>query len=140
MRNVGMSGLGVMIMLGVVVAVRGAQHSAEPLSQVKTSVQAKHAVLVDVREKSEWDRGHLEGALLIPLSLLTEWEQNGIPQAQRAKLETLIPKGTIVYCHCAAGGRAVPAGEIFRKLGFDSRALRVGYRDLLAAGFPRSAK
>ena len=97
-------------------------------------------MLIDVREKAEWNRGHLEGALLIPLSVLMEWQRDGIKPAQRAQLEKAIPKGTILYCHCASGGRSVPAGEILRELGFDARALREGYRDLLAAGFPKSQK
>ena len=35
-----------------------------------TTIEAKKAVLVDVREKSEWDKGHSEGAIFLPLSEL----------------------------------------------------------------------
>ncbi len=138
MQTISVAGLGsVMLMVGVV-AVRGAQHSPDSLKQVKARVRAKQAVLIDVREQAEWNQGHLEGAMLIPLSVLMEWRRDGITPAQRAQLDKAIAKGTVLYCHCASGGRSVPAAEILRDLGYDARALREGYRDLLDAGFPRS--
>lgn len=129
----------VVLVLGIVTA-RGAQHTTDSVAQVKARVHDKTAVLIDVREKAEWNQGHLEGALLVPLSELTEWDRDGIPPAERARLDKAIPKGAILYCHCRSGGRAVPAGEILRRLGFDARPLREGYRDLLDAGFPKSKK
>jgi phage shock protein E len=140
MRTMGGAGLGIVLLMAGVALVRGAQHSTDTLEQVKARLQEKKAMLIDVREKGEWNRGHLEGARLISLSSLMEWERDGLNPAQRAQLEKAIPKGTILYCHCASGGRSVPAGEALRKIGFDARALREGYRDLLAAGFPKSAK
>lgn len=140
MQPISVTGLGLVLLLLGVVTVRAAQHSTDSLKQVQTRVQAKQAVLVDVRERAEWKRGHLDGALLIPFSVLLEWQRDGIKPAQRAQLDKAIPKGTILYCHCASGGRSVPAGEILRDLGFDARALQDGYRDLLAAGFTKSQK
>ncbi len=127
------------LVLGVL-AARAAQHTTDTLEQVKSRIKEKKAVLIDVREQAEWNRGHLQGALLIPLSELTVWERDGIPPARRAEVDKAIPKGAILYCHCAAGGRSVPAGEVLRRLGFDARPLREGYRDLLGAGFPKSQK
>ena len=140
MQPISVSGLGLVILMAGIVVARGAQHSADTLGQVKARVQAKQAVLIDVWERGEWNRGHLEGALLIPLSVLFEWQRDGINPAQRAQLDRAIPRGTILYCHCASGGRAISAGEILRGLGYDARPLREGYRDLLAAGFPQSQK
>jgi hypothetical protein len=47
------------------------RHTADTLDQVKTSVAAGSAVLIDVREQEDWDSGHLQAARLVPLSVLT---------------------------------------------------------------------
>lgn len=113
-------------------------YTADPLDQVLAAVTSKKAVLVDVREKREWDRGHIKGAILIPLSQIQEWESKGMTEADKAKLAKELPKGTAVYCHCAAGARALPGGEALKKLGYDARPLKAGYRALVQAGFPKS--
>jgi phage shock protein E len=109
-----------------------------PLDQIKASVQAKKAILVDVRERKEWDRGHIEGAVLVPLSKLAKWERSGIPDAEKAELKKALSGGSVVYCHCALGGRAVPGAEALRKLGYEARPLRQGYSVLIDAGFPKA--
>lgn len=114
-------------------------YTPEPLRQVKANVDARKAILVDVREQSEWDRGHVRGAVLVPQSQLMLWERDGMSPADRAALAKVLPKGSVVYCHCASGGRALPGGESLRKLGYDARPLRSGYRQLIEAGFPKAS-
>ena len=113
-------------------------HSDEPLEQVKAKVEAKQAILVDVREQREWDRGHIKGALLVPLSRLSDWEDGGMTAEEKAALARSLPQGSVVYCHCRAGHRAASGAEILRGLGYDARALKPGYDDLIKAGFPRA--
>ncbi len=114
-------------------------YTTVPLDTIKEQVAAKKAVLVDVREQREWDQGHLKSAVLLSLSQLSAWERDGLTAAEKAALEKAVPKGSVVYCHCAAGGRALPGGEALRKLGYEARPLRQGYRDLVQAGFQRAA-
>lgn len=129
--------LGSLVSVGLASMVRSGEPSTDSLLQVKALVDQKEAVLIDVREPSEWERGHVEGALPIPLSLLIEWERDGLKPSEAARLKKLI--GTRrVYCHCAAGGRSIPASETLRKFGVDARALRQGYRELLSAGFKKA--
>jgi len=45
-----------------------ADHTKDTLPTVKKNVEDKKAVLVDVREQSEWDEGHVAGAVFLPLS------------------------------------------------------------------------
>jgi rhodanese-related sulfurtransferase len=106
-----------------------AEPTQEPLAKVKENVAQKKAVLVDVREKSEWDKGHVEGAVLLPLTDL----QRGVNAEQ---LQKSLPKDKIVYTHCVVGKRAVTAANILEKLGYEVRPLRPGYQELLQAGFP----
>ena len=49
-----------------------AGHTVDPLEVIKSSVENKSAVLLDVREQAEWDAGHLADAQFIPLSQLKE--------------------------------------------------------------------
>ncbi len=111
-----------------------------PLDKVKASVHAKKAILVDVRERREWDRGHIEGAVLVPLSKLVKWEEGGMADADRKELAKVLPKGSIVYCHCARGGRALSSADVLRRLGYEARPLRQGYSALIEAGFPKASK
>ncbi len=129
--------LGSLISMGIHTLARGGEHSTDPLELVRSLVEEKKAVLIDVREESEWDRGHIEGALFLPLSTLIEWERDGPKSSELATLKRLI-RTARVYCHCASGGRTVTASESLRKLGLDARALRQGYRELLSAGFKKA--
>ncbi len=141
MRRTGKSWMGgIMIMAGMMTTAQGSEYTTDPLATVQARLEARQAVLIDVRERAEWDQGHLQAAMLLPLSVLQVWSRDGIPPANRARIEKAIPQGTIVYCHCAAGARAVPAAEWLRGLGFRAEALKQGYRSLLAAGFVPAAR
>lgn len=117
--------------LGVASAVAG-DHTKDTPQQVKKAVADGKAVLVDVREPSEWNAGHLKDAKLVPLS--------GLDEMKADDLAKKVPKGKIVYCHCAAGGRSLQAAEVFEKYGYDVRPLEPGYKDLLKAGFEAAPK
>ncbi len=57
--------------------------------------------VVDVRRTEEWDAGHLEGALHVPVHRLAE---------------APLPEGTL-WLHCAAGYRAVLGASLLRRAG-----------------------
>jgi len=63
------------------------------------------AYILDVREKPEWERGHIKGAVLIPLSEL------------RDRLDE-IPKDRPVYIHCRSGQRSYNALLALQHRGF----------------------
>ena len=107
------------------------EHTKDTLDQVKAAMAKKDAVIVDCREKSEWDEGHLDGALFVPLSWLRE-ESKGDKFAD--KLGEKLPK-KILYIHCKSGKRALTAASMLRKQGYDARALKAGFDDLRQAGF-----
>jgi len=104
------------------------EHTKDTLQTIKENVAAKKAVLVDVRDKQEWDRGHVAGAIFLPLSELR----------QRDRTEEMLkdlPKDRILYTHCVVGMRSLKAAEILKKHGYQVRALKPGYDELLKAGF-----
>lgn len=110
-----------------------AEHTKDSLDTVKAKLKDKSAVLVDVREEEEWNDGHIDKAKSIPLSKL----KGGI---EAEKLAKDLPKDKIIYVHCAAGGRCLPAADILKKSGYDVRPLKPGYTDLVKAGFPKAEK
>jgi rhodanese-related sulfurtransferase len=140
-RTLGTISLALLMLTATPATAQQEEHTKEPLNQIKAKLESGKAILVDVREQREWDRGHIRGAVLLPLSQLTAWERDGLNEEEKRKLAKALPKGSSVYCHCARGGRAVPGSEALRKLGYDARALKPGYSELLEAGFsPEPAK
>jgi rhodanese-related sulfurtransferase len=106
-----------------------AEHTKDSLDAVKQAVAQQKAVMIDVREPDEWQEGHLAGAGLLPLSRL----EGGVPPQE---LATILPKDKIIYCYCLAGGRCEEAASILKPLGYDVRALKPGFPQLVKAGFP----
>jgi rhodanese-related sulfurtransferase len=106
-------------------------HTKDTLETVKKNVEEKKAVIVDVREESEWKEGHLAGAILLPQSKLNV-------ESELAELVKKLPKDKVIYTHCRAGGRALRCGEILKKQGFDVRPLKPGYEELVKAGFKKA--
>ena len=77
-------------------------------------------------------QGHLEAAVLVPLSKLKKESDSKDFVEQLAQT---LPQDKIIYCHCRSGGRALVATSILQKMGYDVRPLKAGYADLLKAGF-----
>lgn len=108
-----------------------AEITKEPLATVKTNIDERKAVLVDVREPEEWKEGHIEGAVSLPLSKLRRG-------AEAEDLQKQLPKDKVIYTHCVVGMRAQTAGKILEKHGYQVRALKPGYEELVAAGFKKA--
>lgn len=138
MKNTLAAGFGTLLAMSAwfvagISAITASEHTKDSLDTVKKNMAAKKAVLVDVREKGEWDDGHLRDATLLPLS--------EIPEIVTGKtLEKQFPKGTVLYLHCASGRRCLQAADILMKSGYDVRPLREGYDALLKNGFPKAEK
>lgn len=66
-------------------------------------------VIVDVRKEAEFDAGHLENAVNLPLQELTDI-------ALLAQFE----ESQNLYIHCAGGYRSVIAASLFKKQGVDN--------------------
>jgi len=111
--------------------INGAELSDDPLPTVQENVATHKAVLVDVREPGEWKEGHVEGAILLPLSSLKK-------DVDTTAIEHQLPKEKIVYTHCVMGVRALKAAKILEKLGYNVRPLSAGYEDLVKAGFQKA--
>ena len=75
--------------------------------QVAELLRGEGVQLADVREKDEWDAGHLPGAVHVPKSFLEQWAEDRIPDKT---------KTTVLYC--AGGVRSAMAADTLAKLGY----------------------
>lgn len=66
----------------------------------------KAALVLDVREKEEWDAGHIDHAQLVPLSALA---QGHIPD---------IPRDSEIIIYCQKGKRGLQAAHILQAYGY----------------------
>ncbi len=87
-------------------------------------MQARGALLVDVREDDEWAAGHVPGALHLPLSALAaRWRE--------------LPEATTTVFVCRSGGRSQQAALAFAEVGRPGCAnLAGGSQAWHAAGLP----
>jgi rhodanese-related sulfurtransferase len=111
--------------------VVAAEITEDSLKTVRKNVTEEKAVLLDVREKREWDEGHIEGSIFLPLSAL----KRGV---DTKKLAELVPKEKILYTFCVVGKRSLTAGHILERRGYEVRPLKPGYKELLRAGFKKA--
>ncbi len=106
---------------------RGMRTSAEVgPSDAVMLINRKDAVVIDVRDESEYSSGHITNARHIPEKQLDE---------RMKELEKLKAKPVIVCC--ASGRRSAAAADSLRKQGFaDVVALRGGIGAWVQAGMP----
>jgi rhodanese-related sulfurtransferase len=81
------------------------------------------AILIDVREESEWAAGHAPMASLIPLSELPD------------HLDEL-PRDRLIVCACRSGGRSLRAASFLQENGFDTVNLIGGMMSWFAEDLP----
>lgn len=83
-------------------------------------------VLVDVREESEWQRGHILGAVHVGKGVLER------------DLEALYPdKTTDLVLYCGGGYRSALAAEAAQKMGYTNvSSMDGGWRGWTTAGHP----
>ncbi|MFO0924236.1 MAG: rhodanese-like domain-containing protein [Pirellulales bacterium] len=104
------------------------EHTKDSLDTVKKRVESKEAVLVDVRDLAEWQKGVVDGAVLL------NWRDLQDKFSEKEVAEKL-PKDKIVYTYCAVGYRALKGGKVLAKYGYDVRPLKPGYDELIKHGF-----
>src|SRR5207302_5966730 len=75
--------------------------------KVEELIRTGEIQLGDVREKDEWNAGHIPGAVHVPKSYLEQWAEDRLPEKD---------KTTVLYC--AGGVRSAMAADLLQKLGY----------------------
>ncbi|SRR6266508_683516 len=89
-----------------------------------TKSKSGEAVIVDVREKDEWDEEHIPNATHLSRGTI------------ELEIEEKVPdRNAMIICHCGGGGRSALAAESLQKMGYKNvRSLAGGLKAWKAAG------
>jgi rhodanese-related sulfurtransferase len=88
--------------------------------------QGGEALIVDVREKDEWDEEHIPNATHLSRGTI------------ELEIEEKVPdRNAMIICHCGGGGRSALAAESLQKMGYKNvRSMAGGFKAWKAAGLP----
>ena len=89
-------------------------------------LKSGEAVIVDVRDKDEWDEGHIPGGLHMSRGTIELDIEEKVPDSN-----------AMIICHCGGGGRGALATESLQKMGYkNARNMAGGFKAWKAAGLP----
>jgi rhodanese-related sulfurtransferase len=84
------------------------------------------AVIVDVREKDEWDEEHIPDALHLSRGTI-----------ELDIEDTISDPNVVIICHCGGGGRSALAAESLQKMGYKNvRSMAGGFKAWKQTGLP----
>ncbi|HEY4271832.1 MAG TPA: rhodanese-like domain-containing protein [Candidatus Udaeobacter sp.] len=93
-------------------------------------LKSGEAVIVDVRDKDEWDEGHIPGATHMSRGTI-EFDIE----------EKVLDPNAMIICHCGGGGRSALAAESLQKMGYKNvHSMAGGFKAWKAADLPTSSK
>jgi len=97
------------------------------VADVKRRLDAGEKILlVDVREESEWGRGHLPGAVHLGKGIIERDIEQSVPNTD-----------TKLILYCGGGFRSVLTAENLQKMGYSNvESMDGGWKGWLLAGFP----
>jgi rhodanese-related sulfurtransferase len=97
------------------------------VADVKRRLDAgEKLVLVDVREESEWNRGHLPGAVHLGKGIIERDIEQRVPDTD-----------TKLILYCGGGFRSALSADNLQKMGYSSvESMDGGWKGWLEAGFP----
>jgi rhodanese-related sulfurtransferase len=113
---------------GFEISVADAKRKITEISPTDAASKSKsgQAVIVDVREKDEWDEEHIPGAVRISRGMLELDIEDKFPD-----------RATTIICHCGGGGRSALAAESLQKMGYKNvRSMTGGFKAWKASGLP----
>jgi rhodanese-related sulfurtransferase len=91
-----------------------------------SKLKGGEAVIVDVREKDEWDEGHIPSATHMSRGTIELDIDEKVPDTN-----------AMIICHCGGGGRSALAAESLQKMGYKNvRSMAGGFKAWKAAGLP----
>src|SRR5438093_3156677 len=89
-------------------------------------LKSGEAVIVDVRDKDEWDEDYIPGAIHMSRGTIELDIEEKVPDLD-----------AMIICHCGGGGRGALATESLQKMGYKNvRNMSGGFKAWKAAGLP----
>lgn len=92
----------------------------------RAQAQRGEAVLIDVREESDWREGHAEGAKHLSRGVIELEIEEQVPEVNQP-----------IICYCGGGSRSALVADSLQKMGYANvRSLAGGMGAWKAAGLP----
>ena len=110
--------------------VAEAKKKITEISPTEAAAKSKsgEAVIVDVREKDEWDEEHIPDAIHMSRGTIELDIEEKVPDPD-----------AMIICHCGGGGRGALATESLQKMGYKNvRSMAGGLKAWKAGGLPMS--
>jgi molybdopterin/thiamine biosynthesis adenylyltransferase/rhodanese-related sulfurtransferase len=105
------------------------QHVKAEIDEIGASEAAGRAdppLFLDVRERDEWEEGHIPGALHVPRGSLESRIESAVSDREQP-----------IVVYCSGGSRSAFAARTLEELGYtDVRSLAGGFTDWKRNGFP----
>jgi rhodanese-related sulfurtransferase len=91
-----------------------------------SKLQNAEAIIVDVREKDEWDEEHIPHAIHLNRGTIELDVEEKVPDPN-----------AMIICHCGGGGRSALAAESLQRMGYKNvRSMAGGFKAWKSAGLP----
>ena len=95
-------------------------------SEAAEKSKSGEAVIIDVREKDEWDEERIPDAIHMSRGTIELDVEEKVPDTN-----------TMIVCHCGGGGRSALAAESLQKMGYKNvRSMAGGFKAWKAMGLP----
>ena len=98
-------------------------------TEARQQVDGGEAVLIDVREESDWQQGHAQGAKHLSRGVIELEIEEQIPDPR-----------TPIICYCGGGSRSALVAESLQKMGYENvRSMAGGLRAWKEGGLPTAS-
>ena len=95
-------------------------------TEAAAKLKSGDALIIDVREKDEWDEEHIPGAIHLSRGTIELDIEEKVPDTN-----------AMIICHCGGGGRSALAAESLQKMGYKNvRSMAGGFKAWKALGSP----
>jgi rhodanese-related sulfurtransferase len=95
-------------------------------TDAEAKMKSGETLIVDVREKDEWDEEHIPGAMHMSRGTIELDIEEQVPDTN-----------AMIICHCGGGGRGALATESLQKMGYKNvRNMAGGFKAWKAASLP----
>lgn len=110
------------------ILVAQAKKNITEISPVESAARSRsgEAILIDVREREEWDKERMPGAIHLNRGTIELEIEEQVPDVD-----------ALIICHCGGGGRSALVAESLQKMGYKNvRSMAGGFRAWKAADLP----
>ena len=99
-------------------------------AEARKEAEAGEAVLIDVREESDWREGHADGATHLSRGVIELEIEEQIPDVTRP-----------IICYCGGGSRSALVAESLQKMGYENvRSMAGGLRAWKESDLPMASE